>query len=294
MIGIVAFAAFRAAYRGDHALFPNMLAAQLMFVPLVLAISFIRPVQQAILRAIDRARHPSLQAKLLWAIALAAIAFIYLWRGALLHERDLSPRLQDEFSYLIQAQLLSHGRLWLPSPPLADFFETFHVVVKPVYASVYFPGTAMLYVPSVLLHAPHHWTALLICAAGVGLVYLLATELLDGAYGILAALMLLSTRAFYIHSTLVLSNVPAMVAGVMVYLAWLKWEKTDRARMKWAILLGAAAGWGLIVRPLDMIAYLVPIVCLALTSILSRRTGRGGGRIAPSPGTPGEGGGEGL
>src|SRR5438552_1781689 len=120
LIGIATFVAFRAAYHADRALFPNMWLAQLLFLPLVLAISFIRPIQQVILRTLDRIRKPSPRTKLATAIIVATVAFLYLWRAALLHDRDLSPRLEDEFSYLTQAQLLAHGKLWLPSPPLAD------------------------------------------------------------------------------------------------------------------------------------------------------------------------------
>ncbi|CAN5664723.1 hypothetical protein BH09PLA1_BH09PLA1_09840 [soil metagenome] len=261
LLGAGAFAGFRKCYADPY---PAALIAQLMFLPLVLAVSFIRPIRQAIARTIERLRTPSAKGKLIGALVVATIAFFYLWRAAVLHDRDLSPRLQDEFSYLIQAQLLSHGKLWLPSPPLADFFETFHVIVKPVYASVYFPGTAMLYVPGVWLHLAHYWTALGLCAISVGLIYLLATELLDGAFGLLAALTLLTTRAFYIYSTLALSNIPAMIAGLLVYLAWLNWRKctSNRARIGWAMVLGAVCGWGLIVRPLEMLAYIIPIAFL--------------------------------
>jgi hypothetical protein len=49
------------------------------------------------------------------------------------------PRIHDEFSYVLMGDALSHGRVAYPSPPLPEFFETFHVFVRPVYASKYFP-----------------------------------------------------------------------------------------------------------------------------------------------------------
>jgi hypothetical protein len=55
-----------------------------------------------------------------------------------------APRagIHDEFSNLLAADTFLHGRLANPAPPFPEFFQTFHVLVEPVYASVYFPGTA--------------------------------------------------------------------------------------------------------------------------------------------------------
>src|SRR5688572_12129131 len=98
--------AFRYAYFDDAdraVLFPTgQIVAQLLFLPIVLAASFIRPIRDRLSRAIARMSTPSRRAKLVTCIVIAVVAFLYLWRAALLHSRDLTPRIQDEFSYLIQ------------------------------------------------------------------------------------------------------------------------------------------------------------------------------------------------
>ena len=50
--------------------------------------------------------------------------------------------------------MLAEGRLWMPKHELADFFDTFYVLSRPKYASLYFPGAALLYVPTVWLGLP--------------------------------------------------------------------------------------------------------------------------------------------
>src|SRR5437899_963793 len=57
--------------------------------------------------------------------------------AGLLHEPV--PRVHDEFSYVLMSNTLASGHVSNPSPPLPEFFDTFHVLVRPVYASKYFP-----------------------------------------------------------------------------------------------------------------------------------------------------------
>jgi hypothetical protein len=48
------------------------------------------------------------------------------------------PRINDEFSYLLMSDTLTSGRMSNLSPPWPEFFDTFYVLVHPVYASKYF------------------------------------------------------------------------------------------------------------------------------------------------------------
>ena len=100
--------------------------------------------------------------------AVAAVAFLVAWAMAWGHRP--TPFLHDEFSNLLVADTLRHGRLANPSPEIWQPFQSFHVLVRPSYASKYPLGPgALLALGSILGGSPvvGIWFGAALCAAAV-------------------------------------------------------------------------------------------------------------------------------
>jgi len=231
------------------------------------AIAAVPPISRAAAKLPDWLRHPSPRARAWTAASVWAIALVYLIVTARQQDRQLYPRIHDECSYTTQTRMLSEGHLWQPQHELADFFETFYVLTRPVYSSIYFPGTALMNAPGIWLRQPSWVVPVLLAALVVAFTYRVSAELIDGTAGLLVALLLLATRLFRTYSTMVMAEVPVMLLGLLMIWAWLRW----RAGRKWywGVAIGVFAGWAAITRPVDALAFAIPIG-LSMASDLCR------------------------
>lgn len=109
------------------------------------------------------ARHRGLSILLVGIGALAA-------RGAVLPILPVpQAHINDEFSHLLLADTLAHGRLANPTPAMWIHLETFHVIMHPTYSSMYPPAQgAVLAAGQRVAHQPFVgvWISIgLMCAA---------------------------------------------------------------------------------------------------------------------------------
>lgn len=80
-----------------------------------------------------------------WTCMLLLFALPIVLRLLLLpHHPVPVPEIYDEFSHLLLADTLLHGRLANPPHPMHQFFETFFVLQEPTYSSIYPLGQALV------------------------------------------------------------------------------------------------------------------------------------------------------
>jgi hypothetical protein len=237
-----------------------------------LALCLVPTVSRGINELIDFLQDPSQRGRRITALVLFFASAVYLVVAAYLQERYMGPSWQDEFSYLIQMRMLAQGKLWLPMHPAGESFEAGGMITDRVYASMYFPGTAMLYVPTVWLALPT-WLMPVLAAAGcVALFYRVTAELIDGLWGLLAAALLVSLGIFRTLSIMILAQVPILLLGLLMVYFYLRWRKT-RA-YGWAVAIGLAAGWMAITRPLDAICFCIPVGIAMLLDLRREQVSR--------------------
>jgi hypothetical protein len=246
---------------------------QLKLVAVELILLAIPAVHRRAGKWLDAVREPSPRVRAIVAWCIVPVAIVYLYVTAMHQGRLLFPHTHDERMYVLQARMLATGRLWMAQHPAADSFETPYLIVKPVYAAMYFPGAAMLYAIGEIARLPELLIPLLVAGASAAFLFRVVTELTDAVAGGLAGLMLLSLEPFRYLSTMYLSHGVMLLLGLMLLWTWLRWRRHES--LGWAVMIGVIAGWAAITRPVDALCYAIPVGVAILWRLRSMPMKRG-------------------
>jgi hypothetical protein len=198
-----------------------------------------------------------------WVIGAVTAAIVwYAW--GYLHP---TATVHDEASYLLQAQTFAAGRWSNPAPPIAEFFEQFHVLVTPTFSSKYPPGTALLMVPGIWLGVPALTFVVLAGVTGA-FVFVLARRMTNVWIALITWGIWISAPATLWWATGYFSEIASAALWMAGWWALLQWRDSRRAR--WLVFVALSTAWMAITRPLTAVAYGIPLGVVVLWLVARR------------------------
>jgi hypothetical protein len=204
--------------------------------------------------------------------AVAAVfVFALLVRAAFLPLLPApDPVVTDEFSHLLIADTLAHGRLTNPTHPMWVHFESIHIIQKPTYDSDYFPGQGAVLALGKLIG--HPWVAAwLLCAAMCAALCWMLQAWLPPAwalFGAMLAVLRFGIASYWVNGYY--GGCLAALGGALVLGSYPRLLRKPEVTMSFLFGLGLAViGY---TRPFEGLAVAVPAAVGIAIAILRGKT----------------------
>jgi hypothetical protein len=179
------------------------------------------------------------------------------------------PIVTDEFSHLLLADTLLHGRLANPVHPFWPHFESIHILMQPHYVSAYFPGQALWLAAGRLLTGSAWAGVLAECAGFLLALYWMLRGWMPSRwalYGVLLAGLRFAIGSYWInayHGGFLPGIGGALVAGAFGRLRSPTLTGVQRVP---SLTVGVLFGVGLAIlastRPVEGALYSIPFVAV--------------------------------
>jgi hypothetical protein len=203
------------------------------------------------------------------AVAVAGLSALLL-RMALLPIRPIpEPVVQDEFSYLLNADTFLHGRLTNPTHPMWVHFESFNIIHQPTYASIYPPAPGLFLALGRLMGGHPFAGVLLSVACLCAAICWMLQGWVSPPWALLGALlcvMRLSSFSYWANSYMV--PAVAAIGGALVLGALPRIKQANRIRDALAMGIGLAILANS--RPYEGLIYSIPIVIALIAWMFGR------------------------
>jgi hypothetical protein len=172
------------------------------------------------------------------------------------------PNAGDEHSYLVSAELFARGKLSVPSPFLAEFYDSNHVINDGRFYGRYPPGWPFLLAAGVLAGVP--WLVNPVLGVATLLVlHHLARRHFSADAGNLCLLYLLANPFLIFNSASHFSHPACLFFVALFYLAAFN-VLSGLHSWRNAILLGGSAGFAFLIRPLTAVGLMLPVALMFL------------------------------